>query len=111
MESTVEMLRPGVAVVKPTGRLDLLTASDAKVEFQTLVASGHERLVVDLSQVDSMDSSGLGALISGLKAARLASGDLRIACANPSVLMVLELTRLDQVLHPYPSLGLALADY
>src|SRR5205809_5297005 len=46
------------------------------------VEDGNRQLVVDLDQVNFIDSSGLGALISGLKSARQAGGDLRIA--NPS---------------------------
>ena len=111
MELIVEVPRPGVAVIKASGRLDLLTASDAKQKLAEMVTSGHHRLVVDLSHVASMDSSGLSALISGLKAARLASGDLRIACPSPPVRVVLELTRLDRVLYPYATLEEALADY
>ena len=62
---------------------------------------GRTRIVVDLTGTDFMDSTGLGALISGLKTARLAGGDLRIACAGPQVMMVLQLTGLDQILHPH----------
>ncbi len=111
MELTVEVPRQGVAVVKASGRLDLLTAADTKQKLADVVSAGHHRLVVDLSQVASMDSSGLSALISGLKSARLASGDLRIACPSQPVRVVLELTRLDRVLHPYATLEEALAEY
>lgn len=45
----------------------------------------------------------LGALIGGLKAARLADGDLRIAAATPAVMNVLKLTNLDKVLRAYES--------
>jgi anti-sigma B factor antagonist len=45
-----------------------------------------------------MDSSGLGALIAGLKSARQAGGDLRLARPNEQVRTVLSLTNLDRVL-------------
>lgn len=57
--------------------------------------------MVDLSAVESIDSSGLGALISGLKSARQAGGDLRIVAAGPQVSAVLELTNLNRVLKAY----------
>jgi anti-sigma B factor antagonist len=111
MELTVEVPRQGVTIVKASGRLDILSAGDAKQKFADVVSAGQNRLVVDLSQVASMDSSGLSALISGLKAARLVGGDLRIACPSQPVRIVLELTRLDRVLHPYATPEEALADY
>jgi anti-sigma B factor antagonist len=61
------------------------------------------RVVVDLSETDFIDSSGLGALVSGLKSARQAGGDLRIAGAGEQVLTVLSLTNLDRILRPYPT--------
>ena len=57
-------------------------------------------VVVDLSACEFLDSSGLGAVIAGLKAARQAGGDLRIARPTPSVLTVFKLTNLDRVLRP-----------
>ena len=55
-----------------------------------------------------MDSTGLGALISGLKMARLAGGDLRIAEAGEQARMILELTTLDKVIKPYATVEEAL---
>ena len=65
------------------------------------------RVVVDLSAVEFIDSSGLGALISGLKVARQAGGDLRIAAPTRQVITVLELTNLNRVLRAHPDPGSA----
>lgn len=66
-------------VVQPTGRLNMVAAPRLREQLHGLVENGSSRLVVDLSRTDFIDSSGLGALVSGLKAARQAGGDLRIA--------------------------------
>jgi anti-sigma B factor antagonist len=58
-----------------------------------------------------MDSSGLAALISGLKTARLAGGDLRIARANEQIRSLLKITNLDHVLRPYTTIEEATAGY
>jgi anti-sigma B factor antagonist len=71
------------------------------------VAGGDNRLVVDLSETQFLDSSGLGALIAGLKTTRQAGGDLRIARPNEQVTMVLELTQMNTVLRPYPTVEAA----
>lgn len=93
----------GVVVLRPEGRLNMVVAPDLREQLHDLVRSGSTRLVVDLSAVDTMDASGLGALISGLKAARQAGGDLRIASPGEQATAVLELTNLNRVLKAYES--------
>jgi anti-anti-sigma factor len=109
MEPGLDIRPDGSAVVRLESRLDLLTAGDVKQRLNQAIADGHARLVVDLGDVTFIDSSGLGALIAGLKAARLAGGDLRIARPNAQARLILELTTLDQVLHPFASVEEALA--
>lgn len=100
-----------MALVRPTGRLDLLSAAAVRQRLTEEVAAGRQRLVVDLAEVEFIDSSGLGALIGGLKAARLAGGDLRIARAGEQARVILELTTLDRVLRPFSTVEEALAGY
>ena len=110
MDVTVENSEGGKALVRLVGRLDLLTAAEVKQRLSQAAAE-HRRLVVDLGQVTFIDSSGLGALVGGLKAARVAGGDLRIARPGDQARTVLELTTLDRVLRPYPTVEEALAGY
>ena len=100
-----------IAVVRLFGRLDLVSATEVKQHLNDAVADGHTRLVVDLGEVIFMDSSGLGALIGGLKAARVAGGDLRLARAGDQVRVVLSLTTLDRVLRCYATPDDAIAAY
>ncbi len=88
----------GVGVVVPQGRLNMVSARRLKELLSELVAGGTVRIVVDMAETTFLDSSGLGALIGGLKAARQAGGDLRIARPTPAVTTVFELTNLDRVL-------------
>ena len=111
MEVIVDSQPGGIGVVRPIGRLDLLTAAEARQHFAQAIAAGSRRLIVDLAEVLFIDSSGLAALISGLKTARLAGGDLRIARPNDQARLLFELTRLDQVLRLYPTVEEALAGY
>jgi anti-sigma B factor antagonist len=101
----------GATVVTPRGRLDLLSAADLKARLAQAVADGGKRLVVDLGEVPFVDSSGLGALIAGLKAARQVGGDLRIARPAEQARTILELTTLDRVLRPYATVEEALAGF
>jgi anti-sigma B factor antagonist len=91
----------GYVTLVPDGRLNLVSAPPLRARIDDLVREGKARVVVDLGAVDSIDSSGLGALIGGLKSTRQADGDLRIARPGEQVLAVLKLTNLDRILVPY----------
>jgi len=106
---TYEEVDQGTHVVlAPEGKFNLVAAPPIKARIDDLVAAGKARLVVDLHAVDFIDSSGLGALIGGLKAARQQGGDLRIAAAGDQVRAVLKLTNLDRILAPYATVEEAL---
>jgi anti-sigma B factor antagonist len=86
-----------------TGRLNMVRAPRLREAVAVVIASGHHHLVLDMAGVEFVDSSGLGALVGCLKAARQAGGDLRIANVSPQVRMVLELTGMTRVFTPYDS--------
>ncbi|WP_284984082.1 STAS domain-containing protein [Arthrobacter sp. efr-133-TYG-118] len=96
--------------VLAAGRLNMVSAPKLRTFVADVVASGSNRIVVNLGETTFMDSSGLGALIGCLKAARQAGGDLRIAAVQPQVKMVLELTSMDRVLTSYASAEEAFGD-
>lgn len=87
----------GVALVRLSGRLDAAAAPQILARLKDIVAEGQSRLAVDLSEVSFVDSTGLGTLVSGLKAARKAEGDLRLVAPNSQVQRLLRLTTLDRV--------------
>jgi anti-anti-sigma factor len=109
MDVEVDVRPDGAAVMRLIGRLDLASAADVKQRLTRAIAEGHRLVVVDLHEVSFIDSSGLGALISGLKAARFQKAELRIARPGEQARVVLELTTLDRVLRPYPTVEEALA--
>jgi anti-sigma B factor antagonist len=62
----------GATVIEATGRLDMVAAPQLKALVQSAIGEAKIPVVVELSQVQFMDSTGLGALISGLRATRQA---------------------------------------
>ena len=96
-------VRGSYAEVKADGRLNMVSAPRLREFVSDVIAGGSNRIVVNLEKTAFMDSSGLGALIGCLKAARQAGGDLRIAGVQPQVKMVLQLTSMDKVLTSYSS--------
>jgi len=108
MEIAVET-RQGHTVIRPSGRLDLATAGALRRHLDTERAAGRRWFVVDLAGVGFVDTSGVGALVAGFKGARLAGGDLRLACPGDQARLVLRLTGLEQVLGAYETVEHALA--
>lgn len=101
----------GVVVVRLAGRLDFASVTEARDQFASTIAAGNRKLIVDLSKVEFVDSAGLGSLIGGMRAARQAGGDLRIANPSEQAKMLLSLTSLDQVLKVHPTINAAQASF
>jgi anti-sigma B factor antagonist len=105
----VEPRDNGIAVVRFTGRLDFVMAPAVRERLAQSIASGHRHLVIDLSGVDFVDSSGLGVLIDGTRKTRDAGGDLCIADPRDQVRLLMALTGLERIIRRYPTLEEALA--
>lgn len=108
MLSLSSSIRDGFAVLSVAGSIDLQTAPELRAGVDELLADGTTKLVVDLGGVDFLDSSALGALV-GITKEMGPSGVLRIACANPSLVRLFELTRLTEMLTIVPSVDDAVA--
>lgn len=89
---------PSVTVICPSGVLNAESAF--QFQQQLISAMRHDcsgELVVDMSNVDSLDNAGLVSFMSALNAARAKSRRLSICSAPPAVRIVFELTQLDRV--------------
>ena len=67
-----------------------------------LFEEGKNNIVVDLHDVRFVDSSGLGALVSGFKNASARNGNLKLCGLQPQVKSMFELTRLHRVFEIFP---------
>ncbi len=110
MEFITEPIGDDIAVIRGDGRLNMVSGPDLRDTVKRAIDQGRVRVVVDLSGVQFMDSSGLGALIAGLKSAREHQGDLRIAAPSKQVSMVLKLSNVDSILTPFDSVEEAYRD-
>jgi anti-sigma B factor antagonist len=84
-----------VSVVSARGEVDVFTAPGLDTELDALIADGHARLVVDLSDVAFLDSTGLGVLVKALKHAREAGGWLHLVVTSDRIRKIFEITGLD----------------
>ena len=106
-ELSVRVVSERRAVLGIQGRLNAVTAPATRARIQELVGKGQVELVCDLTEVSLLDSSGLSALVSGLKATRERGGFLKLAGLNEQVAKVFRLTMLDRVFQLYPSVEAA----
>ena len=85
-------------------RLDAHNSAELKELIMDRLEQGEINIIVQLERVRFVDSSGLGALLSGLKNATSRSGRLCLAKLQPQVLSMFELTRLNRVFEIYQEL-------
>jgi anti-sigma B factor antagonist len=90
--------RNGCAVLQVFGEVDLSTAPQLREDLTAMVAGGELDIVVDLSATEFLDSTGLGALVTGLKRVRAKGGNMKVVCTSPRVCKVFEITSIDKVM-------------
>ena len=92
-----------VVIALKEERLDAHNANDLKAELLALFEQGKKNILINLQDVRFIDSSGLGALVSGFKNAITNQGSLKLAGLQPQVKSMFELTRLHRVFDIYPT--------
>jgi anti-sigma B factor antagonist len=105
----VRLLSATRAVIAARGRMNAMTAPAMKARIKELIESGRTEIVCDLGEVTFVDSSGLSALVTGLKTTRDHGGFLKVAAANEKVARIFKLTMLDRVFEMHASVDDALA--
>lgn len=94
-------------VLTPFGDLDMAGAPGLRQAVVREVGQGHNQLVIDLSVVTFVDSSGLGALIGALRRTRAHGGDLLLVCPDPELRQAFKLCDLDRVFELHADLDAA----
>ena len=84
-------------VVAVTGEVDLYTAADLKAALSHAVEEGCTSMVIDLTNTNFMDSTGLSTLVSAQKRMRSRGGRLVIVNVDPSLAYTFQITGLDLV--------------
>lgn len=108
MDYKIEQLANRRAVFTLSGRLDASNASGFKDALKS-AANDASIIVVDLTRLTFIDSSGLSALVSGFKALRERDGSLALTGVGDQVRVALELTKLDRIFAIHPDIASALA--
>ncbi|MEU0400546.1 STAS domain-containing protein [Streptomyces sp. NPDC006197] len=99
----------GTAVLSLGGELDMETAQLLDDHLAEQLRRGRARLVLDLSALGFMDSSGLNVLIRAVHKARALGGDLYLAAPTSPVRRILEITGVTTTIPPHAGVAEALA--
>jgi len=87
----------GVATVVLEGSMYVQQAHDVRNELLERIDKGEHHLVIDMTRLDYIDSSGLGALIAIHKRAQQFGGTMKVKGLNGAVKTVFEMTRLNRM--------------
>jgi len=90
-------------VLTPLGLMNSETGSDLRSEIASLLKKAPKDILIDCQNIQFMDSSGFGSLVSALKRVREHGKQLYLCSLNSQLRMVLELTGTDGVFPIFPS--------
>ncbi len=100
----------GTAVVMElTGEIDMQCSTDLRGELMTILQNKPTALVLNMAEVDFMDSSGLATMIEALQLAKRNGGKLKLAQLKENVYNVFEISRLVSVFEIFDTEAEALA--
>jgi anti-sigma B factor antagonist len=85
----------GAHVMNVRGEIHVTTAPAFSKRLTTAIEGGKTAIVLDLSGVEFIDSTGLSVLLNGLRRVTQLQGRMALVCANPTVLRLFQITKLD----------------
>ena len=99
----------GAPIVAVGGEIDVYTAPKLRDKITELVGDGIYDLVIDMEEVEFLDSTGLGVLVGGLKKVRAHDGSLQLVCNQDRLLKIFRITGLAKVFVIHDTAEAALA--
>ncbi|GAX35878.1 STAS domain-containing protein [Nodularia sp. NIES-3585] len=91
-------MNPTVKILEPSGILNAAKGNELRREITNITSTGADIVLIDLKDVNFIDSSGLGALVSAMQAVKQTNAKLFICSVNDQVKMIFELTKMDRIL-------------
>ena len=100
-----------VVVLKLVGDIEFDDSISVNEKFNDVIANVGSKIVLDLKECAYVDSSGLGALVEGLKNAQKAGGDLRLCHLSEDFREVLMMTRTMKYFQVFDSVDKAIESF
>ncbi len=93
-------------------RLDTSVAPELKAELMVLIQhDAEQKILIDLKEVDYADSSGLGAILFGIRQARENDSTLKLLHINIRVMSLIRIAKLDNIIEFFDDEVTALASF
>ncbi|MGV8121710.1 MAG: STAS domain-containing protein [Candidatus Xenobiia bacterium LiM19] len=106
--SEKEALSGNTHIVRLSGELDIHSAPQFKEDVLSLIEQGYTNIVLDLDELNFMDSRGLGTFISISRNVKDRGGSLKIICSNQTIMKIFQRTGLCEIFAMYESKEAAL---
>lgn len=94
----------GMKILSVAGEIDVYTAPQFREAVDNIIAAGQKHLIIDMSDVTYMDSSGFGTLLSATRRLRPQGGTINLVKCSASIDRILRITRLNTVFNTYDSI-------
>jgi anti-sigma B factor antagonist len=104
-----EVLDEKTVQLRVRGEIHATTAPEFSERLNDAIATGKTGVILDLTGVEFIDSTGLSVLLNGLRRVTRVRGTMVLACANPTVLRLFEITKLDSTFEILPTCDEAIA--
>ena len=101
--------KDGIEVIDVAGTIDIYTAPRLRELLIDLVSTNSYQLIINLDQVEFLDSTGLGVLVGGLKRVRAHDGSLDLVCTQERILKIFRITGLTKVFGIHETVDQAIA--
>ena len=98
-------------ILKLEGRLDAASAKEIKSKINELVKKERTKIVMDLSEINFIDSTGLGCMVSCLRTVSKKGGDIKITGLQAQVRAIFELTRLHRIFQIFDDTDAAIKSF
>jgi anti-sigma B factor antagonist len=107
----LEEIKNQIGILRLTGRLDAASVNTIKENVNSLIGKKIKSIVIDMDEVDFIDSSGLGSLVSCLRVVNKEDGDIRLCSLQDQIRTLIELTRLHRVFQIFDDSDAAVKSY
>lgn len=108
---TKDIAGPGIVIITSPKRIDVNVSDELRDLISDIIGKPKYKIILDLSDTEYIDSSGLGSIVARISVLRSNSGDIRLAAPGKSVMNLLKLTHLNQILKTYENVEQAVGSF
>ncbi len=90
-------MNSNIQIINPTGILNVISGNRIRRDVVDIISSGTYTILIDMENVEFIDSSGLGALVATMQTVKAAGSQLFICSVNEQVKMLFELTKMERI--------------